>query len=30
MFPIYSINDMWQVDILDLYEYFSINDGFRY
>ena len=30
MFPIYSINDMWQVDILDLSEYFSINDGFRY
>jgi transposase InsO family protein len=30
MFAIYSSNDMWQVDILDVSEYSSMNDGYKY
>jgi transposase InsO family protein len=30
MFAKYSSNDMWQVDILDVSEYSSMNDGYKY
>ena len=30
MFAIYSTNDMWQVDILDVSEFLSVNDRYKY
>ncbi len=30
MFAVYSRNDMWQMDLLDMSEYSRMNDGYKY